>query len=125
MKTNHGYIALSSLLVVLFLVVLVGISTTLLSINDLQSSVSGSKSEEVIAISESCAEDILIRFNGNQNIPSTITLPEGACSVTINSQDGGNIDFTVSSTMDGYSKKVRIQAERGSTVSIISWQEII
>ncbi len=118
-----GYIALSTVLIVLALVLLIGVSTSLLSINDLLSSQSGKMSNGALNLAESCAENALLVLNEENTLPSSITLPQGFCSVTINSQTGSLWDFTVVSVADGYQKYIRINANRGATVTINSWTE--
>ena len=120
---NNGYIALTSLIVVTALVILIGISVSALSINDLQSSFAAFRNEEGIDLVESCVEDALLRLNEEGSIPGSITIAGRTCSVTLNSQVGSNWDFTVEATNEGYTKRIRVTASRTSTVSITSWKE--
>lgn len=124
-KNQTGYIALITVLIIASVVLVIGISTSLLSINDLQSAYAGRKNEEGLGLAESCVEDALLQLNKNSTIPSTITLPagEGACQITINSQSGSNWDFTVTPQSQEYTKRVRVVASRGSSVTITSWLE--
>ena len=122
-KIHQGYIALSSILVISAVVLVIGISTSLLSVNDLLSSTSGKKGDETVDFVEACIEDALLRLNKDNTIPTTITLPVGDCSVTINSQVGNDWDFTVEATLDGFTRKIRVVATRSSSVTITSWQE--
>ena len=119
---NQGYIALTSLIVVTALVILIGISVSTLSINDLQSSFAAFRNEEGIDLIESCVEDALLRLNEEGSIPGSITIAGRTCSVT-STQEGNNWDFTVESSNEGYTKKIRVTASRTSTVSITSWKE--
>ncbi len=120
---QSGYIALSSVLVTLALVILIGVSASLLSVNDLLSSISSKKSNEVVDLTEACVEDALLKLNEENTIGSSITLPQGTCSVTINSHIGNNWEFTVSTNKNSYYKSVRIVAGRGSSVTIVSWMD--
>lgn len=121
--SQRGYIALSTILVVLAVVLVIGISTSLLSVNDLLSSFAGEKGDMALDFVEACVEDALLRLNEDNSIPATISLPQGSCSVTINSQVGGDWDFTVTGTSDGYTRSVQVQAGRGTTVDITGWLE--
>ena len=123
-KSNSGYIALSSILVISAVVLVIGISTSLLSVNDLLSSASGKKGDETVDFVEACIEDALLRLNEDNSIPGNITLPQGTCSVTINSQVGNNWDFTVAATLNDYTRSVRLQVTRDTTVVVTSWQEV-
>ena len=121
---NNGFIALTSLMVVTALVILIGISVSALSINDLQSSFAAFKNEELIDIGDACIEDALLKLNEDNSLPSSITLLGGSCTIAINSQVGSNWDFTVTASKEGYTKKIRVSANRTSTVAITSWKEV-
>ncbi len=128
--SQNGFVALITLLVIVALVILIGVSTSLLSINDLQSAFAGKRSEEIVNILEACVEDVLLTLNETNTLPSSVTippsgiLPQVVCSVIMNSHVGNNWDFTVSGAVDNYAKKVQIQAVRDTSVSITSWEEV-
>lgn len=121
---QKGYIAIVTVLVIGAVMLSVGMAVVLNSINTGQGTLAEIKKEASIGYVESCIEDALIRINKNNVLTGTIVLPEGTCTVTINSQVGSNWDFTVAGTLDGYSKSIRVTATRGSTVVVNSWQEI-
>lgn len=124
-NTEQGYIALITVVMITAIVVVIGLSTSLLSLNDLLSANAGRENEEGIGLTEACAEDALIRLNKNNAIPATLTLPngEGTCAVTINSQVGTSWDFTLVPQSQEYTKRIRIVASRVTTVTITSWLE--
>jgi len=102
----------------------VGMAVVMNSINTGQGSLGEIKKESGIGFVESCVEDALMRINTENVLLGTITLPEGTCTVTINSQVGSAWDFTVSGTLDGYSKNIRVTATRGTNITVNSWTEI-
>jgi len=119
---KKGYIALSTVLITLALVLLIGLSASLLSINDLLSSFSGKKSNISVDLAEACVEDVLLKLNEDNNITAgSMTLPQGDCNVTINTHVGNTWDFSVSANLEGYAKSVRVNATRDATVTINSW----
>lgn len=122
---EKGYIALSTVLITLALVLLIGLSTSLLSINDLLSSYSGKKSNVSVDLAEACTEDVLLKLNKlDAVVEGTKSLPQGDCNVTINSHIGNIWDFTVSTNVDGYYKNIRVNVTRGTTVTINSWMDV-
>jgi hypothetical protein len=121
---NDGYIAIVTVLVIGAVMLLVGMAVVLNSINTGQGSLGEIKKEASLGYTESCAEEALLRINNDNALPTVIILPEGNCTVTINSQTGSGWDFTVSGNWSGYSKSVRVTATRGSTVAVNSWKEI-
>ena len=119
-----GYVAISTVLVVGVILLSTGMAVILNSINESQSSTSDSQKEKVIGFVESCAQDALLRLNDNNALPGSIVLPDGSCTVTINSQVGNNWDFSVTGSLAGYQKNIRVNATRTTTVTINSWLEI-
>lgn len=123
-KNQHGYIAIVTVLVIGVVMLSVGMAVILNSINTGQGALAEIKKESSIGYVESCVEEALLDINKNNTLTGTIVLPEGSCTVTINSQVGSAWDFTVDGTLDGYKKSIRITATRGSTVTVNSWLEI-
>ncbi len=123
-KNEQGFIAITSILVIGAVVLIVGVTTSLLSINDIQSALSNRKNDRSLGIVEGCVEDALITLNETNAIPATITLPEGSCSVTINSQVGASWTFTVSGSYQNHTKRIQVIANRSSSVVITSWNEL-
>jgi hypothetical protein len=123
MQNQGGYIAVASMLVIGVVVLVVGTTVSLLAINDIQSALADKKGHEALDLVEGCAEDALLMLNENNSLPSTVVLPEGSCSVTINSQSGSTWIFTVSGTFEGYVKSIQVEAERSTTIVIRNWSE--
>lgn len=123
-KLSKGYVALSSILVIAAVILTIGISVSLLSISESQLSLAEKKKEETIDFVEACVEDALLELNEDSSVPSTITVPEGSCSVVVNSQLGNDWTFTVSGTQDSHTKDIQVSATRDTTVTITSWKEI-
>ena len=124
MKKNDGYVAISVVLVVGFVLVVIGIVVSLTSINEVQSSLSENRKEATIALVEGCIQEALFWINRTNNLPSTVSLPEGSCDVTINSHLGVFWTFTVSGTFENYRKSFMVSANRTSKVTVTSWSEI-
>lgn len=124
LSSQAGYAALTSVLVIAAVVLTIGSTVALLSVNDIQSALSNKKSDETLDFVEGCVEDALLRLAEDDSIPTTLTNPEGTCSVTINSQAGDDWTFTVTGTSDISTKSVQVEANRASTVSITSWLEV-
>lgn len=123
-ERSGGYVAMVTVLVVGAVLVLTGIGVVLSSINEVQSSFGEGKKEYTLALVDACAQNALLQINKNNSITGLIALPEGSCTVTINSQVGSSWDFSVTGTIGNYVKSVRVTATRTSTVVVNSWQEI-
>lgn len=121
---EKGYVAIATVIVVGFVMLAVGMGVTLNSINEIQSSFSDTQKEESIGFVESCIQEVLLDINKTDTAPATVILPDGTCTVTINSHVGSNWDFTVTGTYLGYKKTIRVTATRTTTVTVTSWIEI-
>ena len=95
MRNSSGYIAISSVLVILAVTLTIFISVTLLSIDGAQVSLAEVQDAESVNIIDSCLEDALLYLNNNNSLPSSISLPEGSCNLTQGSHSGDNWVFTV------------------------------
>ncbi|HKY73799.1 MAG TPA: hypothetical protein VJ246_00610 [Patescibacteria group bacterium] len=122
--TQKGYVAISSIVVIAAVVIVVGITVSLVSINEAQVAFSGRKSEEVLNIVEACIEDALYKLSGTNTLPSTITLPQGTCSVITDAHIGNSWTFTTIATVSSHAKAVQVQATNSATISIGQWKEI-
>ena len=123
-KLGNGYVALSSILIISTVILVIGISVSLLSISESQLSLGEKKNEETVDFVEGCVEDALLELNNLGSISSTKTLPEGTCSVTIDSQSGNDWTFTVSGTQDSHTKNIQVSATRDTSVTVTSWKQV-
>ena len=123
-KLDKGYVALSSILVIATVILTIGISVSLLSVSESQISLAEKKKEETVDFVEACVEDALLELNENGSISSAITLPEGTCTVTIDSQTGDDWTFTVTGAVDAHTKRIQVTANRDTAVTVTSWKEV-
>ena len=121
---KKGYIALTTVLVVGVVLVTIGLSVSLIAISEGQLSLSGRKNETALNLIESCVQDALLRLSNTNALNTTITLPEGTCSLVVDSTVGTTWTFTVAGAFEGHTKKMQTIAVRGSTVSVTSSLEI-
>ena len=123
-RLQAGYAAVVTVVIIGAVLLAVGLSVTIMAINETQQAL-GEKNKEVsLGMVESCVDDALVRLNKTNTIPGTITLPTGSCNVTINSQVGNDWTFTVSGSVGGHKKNIQVSATRTSTVTVTSWLEI-
>lgn len=120
---TQGYIAISSILVIAAVVLVIGTTVALVSINEGQISLASFQNDSVLDAVEGCTEDTLLYLNENNSLPATVVTPQLTCNVS-GSQAGSNWTFTVAGTVSGYTKSIQIQAARTTTISITSWNEI-
>lgn len=120
---QQGYIAFVSVLVIGAILLTLGTVIALTSINGIQTSQSRVFSGKALNAVEACAEEALWNLQDVPVLPPTVTTSLLACTITVNSQAGNTWDFTVSGSLNGYTKNIRIELERDATISISNWQE--
>lgn len=122
---QRGFIAVSIVLVIMVIVLAIGSTVTLLSINEAQSGLVLFQGEDNLQFVEGCAEDALLKIQSNSSYGGgTILRPEGTCSITVNAPNP-NWDITVSSTQTNFQRKVRLTFTKSSSkITLTSWKEI-
>jgi hypothetical protein len=131
---NKGFVAISTVLIVLSVVVAVATSVTLLSVDEARSGLILFQGEDNLSFVEGCVEDALLKartsttFGDPVGTPVNITRPEGTCIVTVNSKTGSGTvtwNMTVTSSTTTVKRQVQVIFDRGSTgITLTSWKEI-
>ena len=127
---QEGYIALASVLVIAAVVVVIGTSTSLLSISEAQMALADINTSDNFNLLEACVEEALLMLNETNNIPNPISLPKGTCDINIVSHTGNDwvftviVDLSTAEPNENYFKGARIDATRYTDVTINSWEEI-
>lgn len=124
LNKTGGYVAITTVLIVGVIILVISLTTALTSVNQSQFSLHRQYAIDNLSLTESCVDEALINLNENNLIPSTITLPLGSCSLTVDSNVGTTWVFTVTSTHNSTVHSVRVNATRDTIIKINSWQEI-
>lgn len=119
----NGYIAITSMLVVTAVVISVGVLATFSSIGNAQMALGGAQANGARSLAESCMEDVLLKINKTSTVPSSVSTPQGICTVTTDAQAGSNYTVSVTATKDGRTKKITTSVSRITNVSVTSWLE--
>ncbi|MEI6690574.1 MAG: hypothetical protein WCL07_02375 [bacterium] len=123
-NSAKGFAAIITLLVVLVIMVLIGMSVTLSSIGNAQMGLGYTKSENNLKLAETCIEDVLFKWNQTNILILSSTNPLGTCTITQDNLIGNQITFTVTSTSNNYTRNIQIVATRTTNVSVVSWKQI-
>ena len=123
---QKGYVALS--MIILLTAVVMGISVTVayLSIGEAQGGFALSQGESNLSLVEGCVEDLLQKVHDLGTYSGTsITRPEGTCTLTYTTAGPVNWDVTVTAAgPTGFSRKVEVIFTRGATIVMTQWKEI-
>lgn len=124
MRHKHGSVILALVLVLSVVALSVTTSIALLSINTAATSFAESRGYESLGLAEGCTEDTLLFARSNAAYSGgTLSRPEGTCSVSI-AKSGNRWTATIQSNGE-YIKKIQIVFDRlGSSISLVSWQNI-
>lgn len=122
---RKGFAAITTILILSAVVLAISTTVTLLSIDEVQSSLSLFKGEDNLDLVEGCTEDYLLKIRADAGFAATnITRPEGECQITITSGNP-NWDITVEAIGTNYQRKIRVVFVRNSTgINLTSWKEI-
>ena len=121
---RSGYIAFSGVLVVSAVTLGIVTSIALFSVSSAQTTLEDTKESTSLMLAESCTEDVLMQIHKNNAVVSPVVLPQGNCTVTVNSHVGNDWTFTVNETLSGYTKSIQVSATRTTSVTVTSWQEL-
>lgn len=65
------------------------------------------KKASSLFLAESCAEDMMARSNNNQDIPETITMPNGECDIVYSSHPVFKV-IEVTASVDDYTSNIEV-----------------
>ncbi len=127
-KTQKGYIALISILIVSGVTLLIAISTSLFGISESDMGLQKSQSSETFYLASLCAEDALMKLKNDLKYPGneTLIIGEGSCTI-LKLKGGGNYDRVIKTTGTIYNqtRKIRIEITQvNPKMEINSWQEV-
>jgi len=124
LKTNNGFIALVTVLIIFAIVLLVGLSIGLLSINEAQMGLKKSQSSQAYYLANLCVEDALMKLKENINYSGneTIETESGSCQIL---PIEGKWTIKTISNFQNQVKKIKIIISQVNPKMIISsWQEV-
>lgn len=121
---KSGYVAITSVLVLVFIIVGIAVASSLNSVSEGQIALNDRLSLQALNNLESCADDVLLRLNEDGALPSSVTVDTYTCTVTLESQSGSDYTFRVAYTSNNFTKTLRIIATRSDRVYITKWSEI-
>lgn len=134
MKDQQGFIAFSTVLIIMVTTLIIASTVAYLAIGEIQSAFALYKGEDTVQFVEGCMEDALLKarasstFGDPVGTPVNITRPEGTCVITVVSKTGSNptvwtMKATTLSTQ--YVRTIQVIFDRSVTViTLTSWKEL-
>lgn len=123
-KVRFGFSTFLIVSLLLAVSIPLSLAAMVLSVESGQSDLAIKKGHSALLLSESCAEDVLLRLrNDNGYSESSVTLPEGSCELSISSS-GDERTILVTAEEEGYERTIRITIHITPTgLSLESWIE--
>ncbi len=124
MRRSRGFIILSTVFILLAVALALGVTVTILSIGNAQTSFALSEGASARGLLDGCVEDVLLFSRASASYSGgTITHPDGSCSVSL-SKVGNEWTATVR-TNGAYDHAATIVFNRtGSGVTLVSWHAL-
>lgn len=127
---NSGFVALTAVLVISFLVLTVATSISVLGVGEAKSSYDYRRGQEVLKMAEGCVEESLLRIRNDSSYTGTLSplaIGNGTCTISVS---GTGISRTVAveaQLVEQRTYKKRLEATLsivGNSVNINSWTEM-
>ncbi len=121
-NTNlNGYIALVSVLILSAVIMSILVTVSITSAYRINGILNEQGVNNIKLVAESCADDVLLKLNHDNLLPSTVTVDGVTCNVVQNSQLGTLWDFDISVSLSQMVHTINIVADRTDKIYIISW----
>lgn len=120
-----GYIATSSVLIIMVVVLSLTATVSLLSIGAGQGSLAHTTGEQTLFLAESCVEQALLNIKNTSGytFSGTYSFPPDSCNVTV-TYSAPTYTITSTATIGDYTKTISATATRTTSVLLTSWLEI-
>jgi len=124
-KKDQGFIALLTILIVLGVVLLIGLSISQLSINEAQMALQKSQSSQAYYLASLCSERALMALKEDINYAGeNVNIENGNCTISASGDLPAKI-VGVKATFQNQIKKIKIVISQINPKMIIqSWQEM-
>lgn len=122
LKKTQGAMALVSTIVILAVGLIIGLTTVLNSLSQIDMNLDEAKSLKTFSLAEACVDEALIRLKWEETyLGGSLSLLGGSCIITVSEiVDGKQID--IQATIEDWTKKIRLQTT--TDLVITNWQEI-
>ncbi len=123
-KLNQkGYVALVSVLVILAVGIIVGVTVSMNAINEMQMGFTSTQADKAFVIADACAEESLLRLKREESPPVELFFEDGSCTIYIIAL---NDDRTVmvTGTVDDYNSLIQMEVTLAPDFVVNSWQEV-
>lgn len=122
-----GYIALTSIIIIMAVIALIAISAGLLAISESNMGLTKDLSAKAYYLADACIEEALQEINDSIPFIGTggLTIGSGSCSFTVTSTGGQTRLIDASGTVGSITRKVEVEIDAITpNINITMWQEV-
>ena len=130
-NNQKGYVALISVLTILAVCIVIGITVSLNAVNEMQMGLSSGQSQQAFINADACTEEGLLRLKRKETPPASMTFTSGSCTIQVVADDGGVCDLEGDSCflqatgiVENYYSLVEVAVETGDYFSVVSWDQV-
>ncbi|MBU1126578.1 MAG: hypothetical protein ABH826_04090 [Patescibacteria group bacterium] len=117
LQTKKGVAALMTVIIVVAMVLSIGVVIAQIGINELVFGLQGDRSDQLLQIADSCADEGYYRLKRDQGYSGgTVTFSEGSCTLTISGSEPNRI-LTVSATVEELTRDFTINIDAKSNIA--------
>jgi hypothetical protein len=122
MLARKGYIALTTVLVIMIVLITVLVSTQSITSGAIRSSLAGILGKESYVVAESCMNDALIRLRRDSSyMGGTLNISTGSCTITVVDLSGNEKRIeVVASIQDTYFQRLTSNIELLNTADTVT-----
>ncbi|HKX73530.1 MAG TPA: hypothetical protein VJM32_05925 [Candidatus Saccharimonadales bacterium] len=127
-QPSGGYVALLAVLIVGAASVAAALALLTGGTDSQRSTLVTQQSAQARSLASACAEEALQQIHDSASFTGTnnISLGQGTCAYTVTNTGGANRTIDATGTVNSVVRKLKIYATiNASSLSIISWQEVI
>ena len=129
-NTQHGFIALTSVLILAAVIVLLIIGIFGGAASEMERGVEKEKGEKALSWANLCMEKALNELRNNCNYTGNVTNTtvagvDGSCDILTFETAGGTITITTEGNVLGHTRKMQVEVvEDSDPLNVTTWQEI-
>lgn len=126
-RTEGGYVALLSVLVVGAVGIAVSVSLLLLGLGSSRTSFAVEQSLQAQGLANACAEEGLQQIRSSTSYTGTgsLTFGQGTCAYTVTTQGGESRTIVATGTVSTIVRKVQVViSDISPSIVVASWQEV-
>jgi type II secretory pathway component PulK len=125
-KNNQGYIALVTVLIILAVGIIIGVTVSLNAVNEMQMGLSSNQSEQAFYVADACADEAILRLKRDASLTTinNLSIGNGSCIIQIENLGGNNRRVKVTGQVEDYYRLIEIEVTVGSSWEVTSWKEV-